>query len=219
MTMHTPAATLPVFAPGTHTAMDGRTITFSAENCIDLAASYDPALAEAPFVIGHPQLTAPAWGWAARFEFRDGLLWAAPKQVNPAFAEAFNAGSYKKRSLSFYLPDSPGNPKPGHYYPRHVGFLGAVPPGVKGLPDVQFAEAGGENGPLEFALPWESDNLASLFQALRDWLIQEKNIEQADKIIPRWRIQSILDSVTGSNSLKERLIAWRQGLQIASKAP
>ncbi|MEG8764871.1 hypothetical protein [Klebsiella quasipneumoniae] len=196
MTTSTAKATLAVFAPGTHTAMDGRTITFTTENCIDLANSYDPSVSEAPFVVGHPSLTAPAYGWAERLEFRDGIVYAAPRQVNPAFAKAFNAGSYKKRSLSIYQPDSPGNPKPGHYYARHVGFLGAVPPGVKGLPDAQFAEASGENGPLEFALPWEADNLASLFQSIRDWVIQEKSIEQADSIIPQWRIQSILDSAT-----------------------
>ncbi|WP_219921378.1 peptidase [Klebsiella pneumoniae] len=194
MTTSTAKATLAVFAPGTHTAMDGRTITFTPEDCIDLANSYDPSVSEAPFVIGHPSLTAPAYGWAERLEYRDGIVYAAPRQVNPAFAEAFNAGSYKKRSLSIYQPDSPGNPKPGHFYARHVGFLGAVPPGVKGLPDAQFAEASGDNGPLEFALPWEADNLASLFQSIRDWVIQEKNIEQADSIIPQWRIQSILDS-------------------------
>lgn len=196
MTTSTAKATLAVFAPGTHTAMDGRTITFTPEDCIDLANSYDPSVSEAPFVIGHPSLTAPAYGWAERLEYRDGIVYAAPRQVNPAFAEAFNAGSYKKRSLSIYQPDSPGNPKPGHFYARHVGFLGAVPPGVKGLPDAQFAEATGDNGPLEFALPWEADNLASLFQSIRDWVIQETTIEQADSIIPQWRIQSILDSAT-----------------------
>ncbi|EGQ2095117.1 peptidase [Salmonella enterica] len=196
MTTSTAKATLAVFAPGTHTAMDGRTITFTPEDCIDLANSYDPSVSEAPFVIGHPSLTAPAYGWAERLEYRDGIVYAVPRQVNPAFAEAFNAGSYKKRSLSIYQPDSPGNPKPGHFYARHVGFLGAVPPGVKGLPDAQFAEASGDNGPLEFALPWEADNLASLFQSIRDWVIQETTIEQADSIIPQWRIQSILDSAT-----------------------
>ncbi|HCD2543706.1 TPA: hypothetical protein ACYF11_004922 [Klebsiella pneumoniae] len=196
MTTSTAKATLAVFAPGTHTAMDGRKVTFTLDNCIDLAESYDSTLSEAPFVIGHPKLNAPAYGWAGRFEVRDGLVYAEPKQVYPAFAEAFNAGLIKKRSLSIYLPDSPGNPKPGHYYPRHIGFLGAAPPAVKGLPDLQFAEVSADNAPLEFALPWEADNLASLFQSIRDWVIQETTIEQADSIIPQWRIQSILDSAT-----------------------
>lgn len=185
-------ATLPVFAPGTHTAMDGRTMTFTADDCIDLANSYDPMLSEAPFVIGHPKLTAPSYGWAKSFEFRDGLVYAEPHQVNPAFATAFNAGSYKKRSLSIYQPDTPGNPKPGHFYARHVGFLGAVPPGVKGLPDAEFAEfAEGANAPLEFAIPWETELLTDMFRGLRDYLVEKEGAEKADQILPQWRIKSV----------------------------
>ncbi|KHS86521.1 DUF4200 domain-containing protein [Pectobacterium carotovorum] len=191
MTTQTTTATLAVFAPGTHTAMDGRTVTFTLDNCIDLASSYDPALSEAPFVVGHPSLTAPAYGWARRFEVREGLVYAEPKQVNPAFAEAFNAGSYKKRSLSIYLPDTPGNPKPGHYYARHVGFLGAVPPAVKGLPDVQFSEASGDNAPLEFAMPFETELLADLLRGVRDYLVEKEGTERADQILPQWRIKSL----------------------------
>ncbi|NCG55199.1 peptidase [Serratia fonticola] len=188
MPQSTSTATLAVFAPGTHTAMDGRSVMFTLDDCIDLASSYDPELSEAPFVIGHPKLTAPAYGWAARFEVRDGLVYTEPKQVNADFAEAFNAGSFKKRSLSLYLPDSPGNPKPGHYYPRHVGFLGAVPPAIKGLPDVSFAEA---DAPLEFAIPWETELLTDMFRGLRDYLVEKEGAEKADQILPQWRIKSV----------------------------
>jgi hypothetical protein len=109
------------FCPGTHTAMAGPHL-----HAGELHRSGQQLR---PFRIGSPvchrasSLTAPAYGWAERLEYRDGIVYAAPRQVNPAFAEAFNAGSYKKRSLSIYQPDSPGNPKPGHYA-RHVGFLG-----------------------------------------------------------------------------------------------
>ncbi|WP_431222212.1 hypothetical protein ACQ86O_17810 [Serratia sp. L9] len=186
-------ATLAVFAPGTHTAMDGRTATFTVEDCIDMASSYDPALSEAPFVIGHPKLDDPSYGWAKRFEYRDGLVYTEPHQVIPAFAEAFNAGSFKKRSLSIYQPNSPGNPKPGHFYPRHVGFLGASLPGVKGLPDAKFdfAETTGDDAPLEFAAPWETELLTEMFRNLRDYLIEKEGVERADNILPTWRIQSI----------------------------
>lgn len=196
----TTTATLAVFAPGTHTAMDGRTVTFTLDNCIDLASSYDPSLSEAPFVIGHPSLTAPAYGWAKRFEVRDGLVYAEPKQVNPVFAEAFNAGSYKKRSLSIYLPDTPGNPKPGRYYARHVGFLGAVPPAIKGLPDVQFSEASGDNAPLEFAMPFETELLADLLRGVRDYLVEKEGTERADQILPQWRIKSLEEMGTKADN-------------------
>lgn len=192
MTTQTSTATLAVFAPGTHTAMDGRTMTLTAEDCIDMANSYDPALSEAPFVIGHPKLTAPSYGWSRRFEYRDGFLYTEPHQVNPAFAESFNSGAYKKRSLSFYLPNSPGNPKPGHFYPRHVGFLGAVPPGVKGLPDAEFAEfAEGDDAPVSFAIPWETEVLTDLLRGVRDYIVEKDGAERADQLMPQWRLRTL----------------------------
>lgn len=192
MTTQTSTATLAVFAPGTHTAMDGRTMTLTAEDCIDMANSYDPTLSEAPFVIGHPKLTAPSYGWSRRFEYRDGFLYTEPHQVNPAFAEAFNAGSYKKRSLSFYLPNTPGNPKPGHFYPRHVGFLGAVPPGVKGLPDAEFAEyAEGDDAPVSFAIPWETEVLTDLLRGVRDYIVEKDGAGRADQLMPQWRLRTL----------------------------
>lgn len=195
---NTSTATLPVFRPGTHTAMDGRQVTITLEDCLDLAASYDPTLMETPFVIGHPKLTAPSYGWAGRFEVRDGLVYAEPKQVVPEFAEAFNKGMYKKRSLSIYFPNSPGNPKPGHFYPRHVGFLGAIPPAVKGLPDVSFAECDGDLAPVEFALPWEVSSLVDTLRAMRDYLIEKDGLEKANLILPQWRIDDLATAIANS---------------------
>ncbi len=52
----------------------------------------------------------------------DGALSATPRQVDPAFAEMVEAGRFKKISASFYAPSASGNPVPGTYYLRHVGF-------------------------------------------------------------------------------------------------
>lgn len=141
-----------IFKPGKHTTSDGRVITFTEADCRDIVESYDPALAEAPFVIGHPKQTAPAYGWAASLKFENGLLRTTGKQVNTDFAEAFKSGAFKKRSASIYLPDSPGNPRPGHFYLRHVGFLGAEAPAIKGLPDVNFSAPAGDNAFVEFSI-------------------------------------------------------------------
>ncbi|ENY6783321.1 peptidase [Providencia rettgeri] len=214
------AATLPVFRPGTHTAMDGRTVTFTLENCLDLAESYDPTLMESPFVIGHPKDTAPAYGWAGGYEVRDGLVYAEPKQVAPEFAEAFNQGRWKKRSLSIYLPDSPGNPKPGHYYPRHVGFLGAIAPAIKGLPDVCFAEMATDNAPVEFALPWEDDVLVDIFRALRDHLIEREGVEKADHILPSWRINTLVDALASkARDDQPNTLNYAEGERIPMEIP
>ncbi|MDL6388248.1 peptidase, partial [Escherichia coli] len=73
--------------------------------------------------------------------------------LDPQFAEMVTDGRFKKVSASFYLPDSPSNPKPGVLYLRHVGFLGAQPPSVKGLKQVSFSEQ--EEGVVEFA-DWQA---------------------------------------------------------------
>ena len=137
-----------IFKPGTHIAMSGAEISFTEADLIASAAAYNPELHEAPLVIGHPADNAPAWGWTKALSFADSRLLADADQIDVAFAEGVNSGKYKKRSASFYPPDHAANPVPGVYYLRHIGFLGAQPPAVKGLKDVNFAE---EDGLLVFA--------------------------------------------------------------------
>ncbi len=141
-----------IFRPGRFTALSGQTLAFSEADLKAAADSYDPALHEAPLVVGHPKTDAPAYGWVEKLVY-DGRLKAAPRQVDPQFAELVRAGRYKKISASFYLPDSPANPKPGVYYLRHVGFLGAQPPAVKGLKDASFDDADQGVVTIEFSEP------------------------------------------------------------------
>lgn len=135
------ALPLQIFKAGRHVAMCGTAIEFSARDLDGIVASYDPKVHEAPLVVGHPTHDAPAYGWVKALVRKGDALEADPDQVNPAFAEAVKAGSFKKVSASFYRPDSPNNPKPGSYYLRHVGFLGAQPPAVKGLRQIAFGDA------------------------------------------------------------------------------
>jgi hypothetical protein len=118
---------LHIFKPGTHTAMSGVAFEFSESDIAATVRAYDPILHEAPLVIGHPKHDAPAAGWVKSLSATAEGLNAEPQQVDAAFAEQLSKGSYKKISASFYHPDAPGNPVPGVYYLRHVGFLGAQP--------------------------------------------------------------------------------------------
>lgn len=140
------ADAIEIFRSGTHTAESGRAIAFSDADLAAIAAAYDPATHEAPIVVGHPTTDAPAYGWIAGLAVAEGRLQATPAQLDPSFAEIVKAGRFKKISASFYAPDSPANPKPGQWYLKHVGFLGAAPPAVKGLKQVAFnaAETGVE---------------------------------------------------------------------------
>lgn len=130
-----------IFTSGKHTDNAGVARPFSDADLAASAAAYDPALHEAPLVIGHPKTDAPAYGWVQRLLAEAGRLIAIPAQVRAEFSEQVEAGAYKKVSASFYPPDSARNPKPGVWYLRHVGFLGAQPPAVKGLRPIEFDDA------------------------------------------------------------------------------
>lgn len=132
---------LHIFRGGKTIDSNGTRINFGSSQIASIARSYNAQLHEAPIVVGHPIDNAPAYGWIDRLESRGLDLYAIPKQVNSAFKKLVQQGAYKKISSSFYLPDSPHNPKPGSYYLRHVGFLGAMPPAIKGLINPAFSEA------------------------------------------------------------------------------
>ena len=146
----TSPATLPagieIFRPGTHIDDQGRSHVFSDADVADMAASYNPTTREAPLTIGHPEHNLPAYGWVQSVgRNAAGVLTINPHKVEPQFAEMVAAGRFSKRSASFYPPNAPNNPTPGKWYLRHVAFLGAQPPAIAGLKDIQFSEddAGG----------------------------------------------------------------------------
>lgn len=205
--MNAPAASaLEIFKAGTHTSEDGRVFTFTAAVVDEIAETYDPALSEAPLVIGHPTTDAPAYGWAQGLHAKEGVLYAQPHQVEPQFAEMVNAGRYKKISASIYLPDSPGNPKPGKHYLKHIGLLGAAKPAVQGMRSASFAA---DDGAVSFSMPlaglgW---TLTDLMQRFRDWLIDKEGLPTADQVIPQWQIRAITEHTADRDEPNAQAIA------------
>ncbi|MGB9106828.1 MAG: hypothetical protein WCC59_18885 [Terriglobales bacterium] len=108
---------------------------YSAADLQAIASSYDPSSHEAPVTIGHPEMNAPAFGWVEKLKASGGTLLAKLRQVQPAFEDLVRRGSFKKRSVAFYRPDGGSQLRL-----RHLAFLGAQPPEVKGLADPQFAQ-------------------------------------------------------------------------------
>jgi hypothetical protein len=129
--------------PGRFVSASGELYEFTEADLADMAASYDPALFRAPIVVGHPKANHPAYGWVAglQYDAQAQRLRSVPTEVEPQFAELVRAGQYRKVSVSLYTPTAKDNPAPGHYYLKHLGFLGAAAPAVKGLREVVFAEA------------------------------------------------------------------------------
>lgn len=191
-----------IFRPGKHVASCGTAVEFTEDDLKRAVEAYDPAKYSAPLVIGHPKTEDRAYGWAERLTYEDGHVVAHPDKVAPEFADLVAQGAYRNRSASWYMPDHPNNPVPGVLYPKHIGFLGAVPPALKGLGDVAFGEEPRPDLVLEFAgideAGWSIANavdaVARLMRSLRDNLIAEKGVEAADKQLPDYAISDAADA-------------------------
>jgi len=195
MTAATATRSVEVFRPGTFTPLSGEPVTFSAADMAALAAGYDAAAAPAPAVVGHPDIDAPAYGWATAFRWDAdaGRLLADLGELEPQFADAVAAGRYKRISMALFSPDAPNNPKPGAWYPKHIGFLGAAAPAVSGLKPVAFSGgqiSGDQIGVhvFEFGDLSALRDVAGLFRSLREWIIEKFGSDAADKTLPTWTI-------------------------------
>ena len=179
---------VPIFRGGKQTDSQGR--NHDGDVLIDQAvATFNASKHEPPACIGHPVDNAPAWGWVEGLRkdaHKSGaLLMAKFKQVQPEFAGMVKEGLFKKRSAAFY-PD-------GRL--RHVAFLGAAPPAVKGLSDIGFT---GAPGPVfEFAdyeTVWAWETVSRMFGKMRDYLIEKEGVERADQVIDAYGITQILEA-------------------------
>ena len=121
-----------VFKAGTWTDSSGNTRTWTEQDIDKIIEKYNSQRDhEAPVVIGHPKDNTPAYGWVERLEKRGQSIWAKIKPTVQDFVDWVRQGLYKKVSISLY-PD---------LLLRHIGFLGAMPPAVKGLQVPQFSDA------------------------------------------------------------------------------
>jgi len=158
---------------------------------------FDSATHEPPLVVGHPQSNDPAFGWVQGLKKSGDRLLAKFRNVVPEFEALAKQGLYKKRSASFY-PD-------GRL--RHVGFLGAAPPAVKGLADLKFEEKDAVS--FDFYDPGMG-TIARIFRSLRDWLIEKEGKETADIIIPDWDVEYIKEESNKTQSEPEPSFSGNQ---------
>lgn len=119
-----------IFCAGEHTDSAGNKAEWTTDDLNEIASLYNPAHHEAPIVLGHPESDSPAYGWVAGLKVEDSKLLAKPRDLDPGFVDLVKKGRYKKVSIALY-PD---------LGLRHVGFLGAVPPAVKGMRQANFGD-------------------------------------------------------------------------------
>lgn len=171
-----------IFRAGRRLDANGNEVSITAEDLATIAKNYNTQTHEAPIVVGHPKHDTPAYGWIKSLVAQGDVLKAEPAQVDAAFAEMVKEGKFKKISAAFYLPHSVNNPAKEGFYLRHVGFLGAMPPAVKGLKDPVFAD-----GACDYVVFGEDedaeDDKTTLWQKVREFVIDAFSLEVADKFL------------------------------------
>lgn len=180
-----------IFRAGKRKDAHGVEVNITVQDLQAAAQAYNANFHEAPLVIGHPTHNAPAFGWVESLSVNGDVLTADFKQVDDNLVDLVRQGRYKKVSASFYPPNHPSNPTQGVWSLRHVGFLGAAAPAVKGLAAINFADD--EQGVVSFSedLAQTQHSLSRFLRRLREWIVSKHGIDEADTVIPEWQIQDL----------------------------
>ncbi|MDP9990890.1 hypothetical protein J2W28_002060 [Variovorax boronicumulans] len=193
-----------VFKAGSHIDSKGRRCSFSRDDLDQMIDNHK--LGAAPAVIGHPKVNDPAYAQVESYK-RDGdRLFAKFTKIHPAFEKGVETGAYYNRSLSVFKDDTNG------WRVRHVGWLGAVPPAIDGLEPVEFADGDAEI--FEFAAPgyslvWGLESAGKLLRGLRESIVADKGIEEADKVMPVWQIDGVLEAASQARTQFQEADAGR----------
>ena len=199
-----PTIDIEVFRPGTFRPLGGNApLVFAKETLRDIARIYDADFADAPIVVGHPRTDDPAKGWVKSLEFNEqtNRLVAKVGDLDAAFADDVKSKRYKKISVRLFTPEHPANPKPGHYYLRHVGFLGAASPAVTGLKSVSFAGDDDQQSitleTMDFAdMPQETQTLRARIMA---WLADKFGADEAKSLMSDEEADKLFGEEVDSN--------------------
>jgi hypothetical protein len=175
---------IPFIRTGRFTDKNGTTAEIKPETLDKIIAStrsYPYQNGEFPVVIGHPKEDSPAWGWISKNSIVKEKNILSALADDSSFAAEFREWISKKlyKTVSVALrPD---------WSIKHIGFLGAQPPAVTGLPAVEFSSSPNDiiielsEGVLsakQFGL------LSSLFSGIKNYFIEKEGEEKAEELIP-----------------------------------
>ena len=182
---------IPFLRPGKFTAMNGKEVTIdesTLDTIIEATKNFAYQDDDFPLVIGHPKTDSPAYGWINKNNIvKDGdVLVALAEEENlvPEMKDWFGKKLYKKVSVKL-RPD---------FSIAHIGFLGANPPAVTGLPSVALSEddKGFEIEFAEFELaPWYFRNVSRIFRRIKNYIIEKDGLEKADALINEYEIDEL----------------------------
>lgn len=119
-----------IFKTGYHTDSQGNKRYWSIEDLNKIVKQFETVHKDAPICIGHPKSSTPAYGWIDKVVRKGDNLYCTFKNVQKEFWEACKKGLFKNRSISL---DKDFNI-------RHLAFLGAQAPAIKGLEQFCFSD-------------------------------------------------------------------------------
>lgn len=201
---------------------DGRGINknFTPEFFDEVVSSYNPSNFKAPFIISHDTKGVPdaeladnkelAFGFPDKLKVVGDRLKACFSKISPRIKKFYENGDLLSLSPSFYPPNHSHNPAKGKWSLRHIAGLGITPPAIKGLATPSFSEIGfnPENDTLEFcfcidkvtetsegelSFSMMGNNLVDILSNIRDYFVESKGADEAEKLIPRESLGYIME--------------------------
>jgi len=176
-----------LFKAGSQTDSKGITRNFTNNDLDDMVANHDSF----PIVIGHPKVDDPAYGWSNELTRVGDSLFGKFNNVEPQFAGMVENKRFPNRSVRI-------KQTPDGFKIAHVGFLGATPPAIEGLKQIEF---NAEDDGMEFEFSGYAETvMARMLRRMREFMIDKFSIEEADKVLPEFELEILTEE-----AVRERL--------------
>ncbi len=173
-----------IFRAGKYKGRDGEDLTYTEADLDLIVKNFNEAENPmVPNVVGHPEDNSPAYGWVESLKREGKKLFATFKDVPAEFMEAVNKGLFKNRSISLYP----------NLMLRHVGWLGAMPPKVKGMEPFCFKDDVQLVTTIEFSEfeDYKFETISRFFQNMRDFFIEKFGLDKTNELITPYGIDLI----------------------------
>jgi len=199
---------MPILRTGTFTDKNDQTVTID-EAALDKVIAATDLSKEPQLVVEHPRFDDIGFGTIDKLKRVGGYLFALPKTVQEKFKNAVNSGKLPGRSVTLGR---------NNFSLNNISFLPPdIPPAVSGLGAYSFeakAKDKAEVLEMQLVLPGVESHFADLETSnfefatyevsaypfrllkdvmgnLRDFFIDKFNLETADKVLPKYQIDSL----------------------------
>jgi hypothetical protein len=176
-----------IFKTGEHTDSTGNKRIWTKDDLDKICYQFENVHSTVPICVGHPRTNSPAYGWIKDVKRIGESLYCSFKDVKDEFKAAVKQGLFKNRSISL---DKDLNI-------RHIAFLGAQAPAIKGLEEFCFVDS--QNDCQTFNIS-EFQDIKEKEDNVENENLKEQLREKNDEIL---RLRQKLDKIEKSQKLKE----------------